>query len=303
MSAQAFFSSLVLASMNSSMSGCQSLRVFIFAARRVLPPLFTTLATWSYTFRKESGPLGLPPPESFSRVERRVERSEPVPLPILEEHRLAGRQPHDVLHGIIHALDEAGAALRVLVLCGGPLRVAGLAVVKIIALARALAYPVLVVQPDIEPDRGVERAVLVDAEPGEVVVKDRRVLLGGEIAVGLAPIGDGTGDAIHQLADGGFPAVLPGVGAVGDVAVKIFRDRDLRRQLAPGLRHFDVLLLEDHLSAVIGDFRGSPVPFDLIKRGEVFLRENPLEFQPFGGCLGARGCIGGQAGGSPVGPL
>ena len=40
-----FFSSFCLASMNSSMSGCQSFSVFIFAARRVLPPLFTTLAT------------------------------------------------------------------------------------------------------------------------------------------------------------------------------------------------------------------------------------------------------------------
>ena len=38
-----------------------------------------------------------------------------------------------------------------------------------------------------------------------------------------------------------------------DVAVEIFRDRDLGRQRAPGFRHLDVLLLEDHLAAVVGD--------------------------------------------------
>src|SRR6266481_1764146 len=70
--------------MNSSMSPCQSRRVFILAARRVLPPDFTTLATWSYTFRNESGPLGRPPPLSFSLLERNGERSVPVPEPNLK---------------------------------------------------------------------------------------------------------------------------------------------------------------------------------------------------------------------------
>src|SRR3954465_3154398 len=69
--------------MNSSMSPCQSRSVFIFAARRVLPPDFTTLATWSYTLRNESGPLGRPPPLSFSLLERKGERSVPVPEPNL----------------------------------------------------------------------------------------------------------------------------------------------------------------------------------------------------------------------------
>ena len=69
--------------MNSITSGCQTLIDCIFAARRVLPPLFTTAAIWSYTRMNESGPLGRPPPESFSRCERSVERSVPVPLPNL----------------------------------------------------------------------------------------------------------------------------------------------------------------------------------------------------------------------------
>src|SRR4051795_11220549 len=69
--------------MNSSMSPCQSRRVFIFAARRVFPPDFTTFATWSYTFRNDIGPLGRPPPLSFSLLERIGDKSVPVPEPYL----------------------------------------------------------------------------------------------------------------------------------------------------------------------------------------------------------------------------
>ena len=44
---RAFFSSFHLHSMNSMTSGCQTLSDCILAARRVLPPLFTTAAIWS----------------------------------------------------------------------------------------------------------------------------------------------------------------------------------------------------------------------------------------------------------------
>src|SRR5215469_15401939 len=69
--------------MKSITSGCQTLIDCILAARRVLPPLFTTAAIWSYTRMNDSGPEGLPPPDSFSRYERSVERSVPVPEPNL----------------------------------------------------------------------------------------------------------------------------------------------------------------------------------------------------------------------------
>ena len=46
-SSRAFFSSFALHSMNSMMSGCQTLSDCILAARRVLPPLLTTAAIWS----------------------------------------------------------------------------------------------------------------------------------------------------------------------------------------------------------------------------------------------------------------
>jgi len=70
--------------MNSSMSPCQSRMVFILAARRVLPPERTTLATWSYTRRNDIGPLGIPPPLMVSRLDRIGVRSVPVPEPNLK---------------------------------------------------------------------------------------------------------------------------------------------------------------------------------------------------------------------------
>ena len=70
--------------MNSMMSGCQTFSDCILAARRVLPPLLTTAAIWSYTRMNDSGPDGFPPPESFSRCDRRLERSVPVPEPNLK---------------------------------------------------------------------------------------------------------------------------------------------------------------------------------------------------------------------------
>jgi hypothetical protein len=40
--------------------------------------------------------------------------------------------------------------------------------------ARAFADAVLMIQPDVEPDRRIERAVLVQAQPGQFVVKSFR---------------------------------------------------------------------------------------------------------------------------------
>src|ERR1041385_8294293 len=84
MSAHAFLSSPTLQLMNSSTSGWSALRMTIFAARRVLPPLLITPANASYPFMNETGPLAVPPPASSSRDERMVERLLPVPDPNLK---------------------------------------------------------------------------------------------------------------------------------------------------------------------------------------------------------------------------
>src|SRR5258706_15062505 len=110
MSAHAFLSSFCLASINSSMSPCQSRNVFILAARRVLPPDFTTLATWSYTFRNDNGPLGRPPPLSFSLLERRGERSVPVPEPNLKS--IASLQARCMIDSMLSSTDWMKQALH-----------------------------------------------------------------------------------------------------------------------------------------------------------------------------------------------
>src|SRR6266850_6342435 len=84
MSAHAFFSSCALHQMNSRMSGCEALRITIFAARRVLPPDLITPANASYPFMNETGPDAVPPPARCSRDERIAERFEPVPEPYLK---------------------------------------------------------------------------------------------------------------------------------------------------------------------------------------------------------------------------
>src|SRR5690606_26071589 len=97
------------------------------------------------------------------------------------------------------ALDEAGRALRILVGALGPLDAAGVGVPA--PVVGGALDAVAVVEADVEPDRRVERAVLVQAEGGQLVVEDLGVGVGGEVAVLAAPVGDGAGDAIDELAD------------------------------------------------------------------------------------------------------
>ncbi len=55
----------------------------ILAARRVLPPDLITPANASKPFMKLTGPEAMPPPESVSRLPRKVEKFVPVPEPHL----------------------------------------------------------------------------------------------------------------------------------------------------------------------------------------------------------------------------
>ena len=88
----------------------------------------------------------------------------------LEQHGLAAGELHDVFHVVVDALDEAGRALRILV------RVLGLRdrVRFRDPSASCTCAPfdaVLVEQADVEPDRRVERAVLMQAEPGQLAIE------------------------------------------------------------------------------------------------------------------------------------
>jgi hypothetical protein len=85
---------------------------------------------------------------------------------------------------------------------------------------------------------------------------------------------------MNQLPHRSFSSALIWIGAVGDVAVKILRDRYFGRKGAPVLRDFDVLLLKDDFATVIGDFCGALLPFNLVKAAALNtrLKRRPIFF-------------------------
>ena len=208
---------------------------------------------------------------------------------VLEEHRFAVRQPHDAFHVVLHRLDEAGAALRVLVLRARSLGLAGLAIVKPIAPRRILADFVLMIKTDIEPHGRIESPILIHAQPGQFIEKNLPFGL-AEITVAHAPIGNGPAHAVNQLADRRFPfagVLFP---------VKILRDHDFGGQDGPGLGHFDIFLFKNDLAAVIGDFGRAFLPLNLIERFDVGIAKNPFDGQAFGLSGPAQTGLGGGRG-------
>ena len=80
----------------------------------------------------------------------------------LEQHCLGIREVHDAFHVVFDRLDEARAALRIFVLGAGAFSFVGLGIEKPVALGGVLADAVLVIEADVEPNRRVECAVLIN---------------------------------------------------------------------------------------------------------------------------------------------
>ena len=131
--------------------------------------------------------------------------------------------------------------------------------IPVIVAAGALDA-VLMVQSDVEPDGRIERAVLMQAHPGQVAIEILAVLARLEIAVGDAPVGNRAGDAVNHLPDARF--------AFGRIrlAVEILADDDVGRQSAPGLGNFAVGLLEEDAAPFVLDVGRALVPFDGVER-------------------------------------
>jgi hypothetical protein len=176
-------------------------------------------------------------------------------------------------------LDKAGAPLRIFVLRRRALSLSGRAVVEIISRPAIPAHAVLVMQTDVEPDRRIERAMLVHAKPGQLVVENFRLLRIGKITIRDPPVRDRPRDAVHQLLHRTFAPAFARISPIRYVAIKIFRDRDLGRQSAPALGHLDVLLFEDHPAAIVGDFRRAPLPVDLVEGRRLRVAKHALEAQ------------------------
>ncbi len=182
------------------------------------------------------------------------------------------RQVHDGLHVVPHRLDEAGAALRVFVLGFCPLRLPGPGIAEPIAAARGVADVILVIEPDVEPNRGVKRPVLIQAEPGQFVIEHFTAGF-GEVSVLNTPIRNRAADAVDELAHGSLPlrhALL---------AVKVLRDDHLGGELRPIFRHLHIVLFENDFPCIVGDFGDPPLPFDLVKWMGSRIAECPLDTQ------------------------
>ena len=222
-------SSLALHQMNSSTSGWSTSSTTIFAARRVLPPDLIVPADASAPRMKLTGPDAYPPFESCSFEERSRERLRPEPEPPRKMIALAADPVEDRLHRVVDREDEAGAALR------------------------------LRLEADVEPDRGVERRVLVDEDRLELGLEGVRLLVGREVAALAAPAADRVDDAADHLLDGALAL------GRGHAAAEVLLRDDVRRGLRPELRELDVLLLERR-AVLARDVRVAKLPLDRVER-------------------------------------
>ena len=114
---------------------------------------------------------------------------------------------------------------------------------------------------DVEPDRRIEAGLLGEHQVGQFHAEILAILGGLEVAVLLAPVGDGVDHALHQLRHRGLAVGRP------QLAVEILAGDDVGGGLRPVHRHFDVALLKNHRTFVVADRGGTRLPLDLVVRG------------------------------------
>ena len=226
-----FCSSLTFQSMNSSISGWSTSTMTILAARRVVPPDLMAPAARSPILRKLIRPDERPPPDSFSPSPRSMREVRAGAGAVFEQARFTHPQIHDaalVDEVVLHALDEAGMRLRMLV---GGLRLGQLAGEGVdieVALARAVDA-IGPVQAGVEPLRRIRRDALGGQHIGELVAEGARVVLRLEVAALPAPVGPGAGQPVEDLAGVDLGTVALGLPAA-------WRARPRRRRSATGRR-------------------------------------------------------------------
>ena len=160
------------------------------------------------------------------------------------------RQRQDRVHRVLHRVDEAGRALRRLL------------------------------EAAVEPDRAVERGLLIDEQVLQLVAEGLQRVVAGEVLLRPRPAGDGVDDAADELLDAAL--------ALGraDLAAEILGDDDVGRLLRPELRDLDVALLEDDLALLVADHRRADLPLDLVERIDAGQREIAREVQTGPGLVG-----------------
>ena len=114
---------------------------------------------------------------------------------------------------------------------------------------------------DVEPDGRIEAGLLGKHEVGQFEAEVFAVGFGLEIAVLVAPVGDGIDHALDELGDAGF--------ALGraHLAVEILAGDDVGGGLGPIDGHDDVALFEDNRAFIVADGGGAGLPLDFVVGG------------------------------------
>ena len=97
----------------------------------------------------------------------------------------------------------------------------------------------MLLEADVEPDRAVERRLLIDEQVLQVVAERLQVVVAREVLLLRRPGGNGVDDTADELFDA--PLALRSA----DLAAEILGNDDVGRLLRPESGDFDVALLED----------------------------------------------------------
>jgi len=147
-----------------------------------------------------------------------------------------------------------------------------------VPIAHRPLHAILMEKPDVEPNRRVERSMLMQAEPRQVAVESLAVGRSGEIAVGQPPVGNRAAYAIDELPNPLFAF------RCADLAVEILISHHVRGQLAPGDGHLAIVLLEDDIATLPLDGSHSQLPIRRIEWiGHINRAKRSRDRQSFGG--------------------
>src|SRR5439155_6772014 len=140
---------------------------------------------------------------------------DPRPRAAFEDDSLLAVPIKNRVHGVVHGKDKAGRTLR-------PLFDAA-----------------------IEPHWTVEAGFLMHQNMGQFVSERPGIFFGGKIAVLQSPAGYGINHPPDHLADAMFPLWT------AQRSTEVLRDDHVGGHLRPGLRDFNVRLLEDNLAPFV----------------------------------------------------
>ena len=262
-SARILFSSRALVSMNSSMSGWSMSRTTILAARRVAPPDLMVPAEASAPRMKLTGPEAVPPEESSSLEERMRERFRPAPEPPLKI------RPSSRYQLRIESISSSTARMKQALTCCGAL------------------------VPTLNQTGELKLKHLVQQHPGQLVLEDLGVALGGEVAVLATGRAVGEHDPVDELTQ----AALALRGADG--AAEVLRGDDVGGVDAPLGGELHAALLEvDRAVPPVGHDDVAALPGDLVVGVHTGGGEDALDLEalpPAGRLAAAPGAGAGQA--------